>query len=60
MAKQAASTIGVDPKLLIAQAALETNWEKTLFLIATINPAIIYLILKQRLIGQLRVSEKTP
>ncbi len=30
MAKQAASTIGVDPKLLIAQAALETNWGKNI------------------------------
>jgi flagellar protein FlgJ len=30
MAKKAASLIGVDPKLLVAQAALETNWGKNI------------------------------
>ncbi len=29
-AKEAARTIGVDPKLLLAQAALETNWGKNI------------------------------
>ncbi|MFZ2314651.1 MAG: flagellar assembly peptidoglycan hydrolase FlgJ [Gammaproteobacteria bacterium] len=30
MAKKAANLIGVDPKLLVAQAALETNWGKNI------------------------------
>lgn len=30
MAKKAASLIGIDPKLLVAQAALETNWGKNI------------------------------